>query len=81
MKNWVNFSRHVKRRFLKRSPNLWWGDNVDIRFWALSQLIEIKDKSILDVGCQAGNTLSYLHDSNKLHGFDIDVKSLSLIHI
>ncbi|MDC1387049.1 class I SAM-dependent methyltransferase [Candidatus Thioglobus sp.] len=76
MKNWVKFSRLVKSRFLKRSPNLWWGDNMDFRFWVLSKLMDDKNKVILDIGCQAGNITSFLNKSNKLYGVDVDFKSI-----
>lgn len=76
MKNWIEFSKLVKSRFLEISPNLWWGDNVDFRFWALSRTMIFKNKVILDLGCQAGIALSFLDKSNELYGVDIDESSI-----
>src|SRR5690606_38294189 len=70
--NWVNFHDKVKNRYLSIAPKLWWGDDLEVRFYLLRKLMEIKNKKILDIGCNIGITLSFLDKSNELHGIEID---------
>lgn len=69
---WVNFHRKVKTKYLSIAPKLWWGDDLDVRFYLLKILMKIKNKKILDIGCNIGITLSFLDQSNELHGIEID---------
>lgn len=70
--SWVSFHNKVKDRYLNISQKLWWGDDLDVRFYLLKNLMQLKNKSILDVGCNIGITLSFLDESNELHGIEID---------
>lgn len=70
--SWVRFHDEVKARYMSVAPHLWWGDDLDVRFYALKQLMDLRNKKILDIGCNVGITLSFLHDSNELYGIDID---------
>ena len=67
-----DFQKTVKRYFLKHSPELYWGDDADCRFWVLNHFKDISKKKILDVGCQVGNSLNFLDPSNCLFGIDIN---------
>jgi len=68
----VNFHNVIKDKYLSIAPNLWWGDDLDVRFFLLKNLIKIKNKKILDIGSNVGITMSFLDNSNDLHGIDID---------
>lgn len=66
------FKQKVKSQFLSNSSDLYWGDDADCRFWILKKFHQIKNKTLLDIGCQAGNTLGLLDPSNQLYGIDIN---------
>ena len=68
----VNFHNVIKDKYFSIAPNLWWGDDLDVRFFLLKNLIKIKNKKILDIGCNVGITMSFLDNSNDLHGIDND---------
>lgn len=70
--NWVKFHDQVKSKYLLNAPYMWWGDDLDVRFYLLKRLIDVKGKKVLDVGCNIGITLSFLDSSNELYGIDID---------
>ncbi len=69
---WVDFHKEVKTKYLSIAPKLWWGDDLDVRFYLLKKLIGFKNKKILDIGCNIGITLSFLDKSNELYGIEID---------
>jgi SAM-dependent methyltransferase len=75
--NWRIFHNQVKEIFFSIDKNLWWGDDLDVRFYLLSKIINFKNKKILDIGCNVGVTLSFLDSSNELFGLDINKKFLS----
>jgi SAM-dependent methyltransferase len=68
---WINLHNKVKANFFLIDKNLWWGDDLDVRFYLLSRILKIKNKKILDIGCNIGITLSFLEKSNELYGIDI----------
>ena len=43
----VNFHNVIKDKYLSIAPNLWWGDDLDVRFFLLKNLIKIKKYWIL----------------------------------
>ena len=69
---WTKFHDEVKEKYLSIAPYLWWGDDLDVRFFLLKNLMKIKNKKILDIGCNIGITLSFLDRSNELYGIEID---------
>lgn len=69
---WTDFSRKIKAHYMKIAPNMWWGDDLDVRFYLLKQLSDIKNKRILDVGCNIGIIISFLDKSNDTYGIDIN---------
>ena len=75
--SWVNFHHKVKSRYIKVAKNLWWGDDLDVRFFLLKKLTSIKNKKILDIGCNVGITLSFLDSTNELYGLDVDDRFLN----
>jgi len=80
MKTGLNQSmvKKVKRKWMRYAPRMWWGDNVDVRFYLASKLRDIRGKKILDAGCNAGIILSEIDSSNHKTGIDIEVKLLSI---
>ena len=66
----VNFHHVVKDKYLSIAPDLWWGDDLDVRFFLLRHLVKIKNKKILDIGCNVGISISFLDKSNDLYGID-----------
>lgn len=70
--SWVKFHDKIKNRFKDTFPKHWWGDDLDVRFYVLKKLSQIRDKKILDIGCSFGLMLSFLDKSNQLYGIDID---------
>lgn len=70
--NWVKYHDQIKSKYMTYAPNMWWGDDLDVRFFLLKSLSGIKDKKILDVGCNIGLTISLLDESNDTYGIDID---------
>lgn len=69
---WVDFHKEVKTKYLSIAPKLWWGDDLDVRFYLLKKLMGLKNKKILDIGCNIGITLSFLDKANELFGIEID---------
>ena len=70
--DWIKWHDEVKGKYLKIAPHLWWGDDLDVRFYLLKELQKHKNKTILDIGCNIGLSLSFLDISNQLYGIDID---------
>lgn len=70
--DYVDLCKQVRSKFFQWAPQLWWGDALDVRFYMLSKLMELKNQKVLDIGCNIGVSLSFLDDSNELHGVDID---------
>ena len=53
-------------------PSMYWGDDLDVRFYLLKKLTKLRNKKVLDIGCNVGLTLSFLDESNWLYGIDIN---------
>jgi len=69
--SYTKFVSRLRRKWLDCAPDIWWGDNVDIRFLLTYKLTNLKNKRVLDVGCNAGVTLSEMDNSNYKVGIDI----------
>jgi len=76
--NFVSFNQRVKNYFRKYSPDLYWGDDLDVRFFILKKLSEEVDMKILDIGCQTGTVLKLLNQRNTLFGVDINEDYINL---
>lgn len=63
--------KEVKRKWMHYSPEGWWGDSIDVRFYLISELKKEQNKRILDIGCNIGIILSEIDNSNNKFGIDI----------
>lgn len=70
--NWVNFHNELKNKFKFINKSLWWGDDLDVRFYTLFNLLKFKNKKILDIGCNIGVSIGFLDKSNEIYGIDIN---------
>lgn len=77
-KSFELFRKRVKEKWLSSARDLWWGDRLDSRFIALYYLKTIKNKKVLDVGCNIGVTLSELDDSNFKVGLDNEPRAIRI---
>ena len=69
---------NIKNQILKLSPDKWWGDDFDVRFYLISKLKEIHNKKILDIGGGIGIILSKMDDSNHKINLDVSFEDLKI---
>jgi 2-polyprenyl-3-methyl-5-hydroxy-6-metoxy-1,4-benzoquinol methylase len=62
----------------KRAPQYAWGNPLDVRYYLCEQLGKLRNKTILDVGCNAGVITGCLHTSNFIYAVDTDSKALAI---
>ena len=67
----------LKDKILKINPKRWWGDDFDVRFYLLSKISTLKDKTILDIGGGIGILSSNLDKSNICINLDISFNDLN----
>jgi len=70
--------QRIKDKFYQFAPGDYWGDDLDVRYYLVSQLRKFKNKQILEIGCGSGIILSEIDRSNRIFGIDKDLKSLSV---
>jgi 2-polyprenyl-3-methyl-5-hydroxy-6-metoxy-1,4-benzoquinol methylase len=56
----------------------WWGDEFDVRFYLLSKIKLIKNKSILDIGGGIGIISSEINPNNLIVNLDVSFNDLKL---
>lgn len=66
----------IKRKINTINSKRWWGDDYDVRFYLISRLKNIKNKSILDVGGGIGMILSELNQNNFRINLDYSLEDL-----
>jgi len=66
---------------MKYGRHYWWGDPLDVRFYLCKELNSVRNKKILDVGCNAGIILNSADDSNIKEGFDLDKDAIKIAKI
>ena len=66
----------IKNKILKLSPDKWWGDDFDVRFYLVSKLSDIHNKTILDIGGGIGIICSKVDQSNFCINLDISFEDL-----
>ena len=68
----------LKKKILAIEPSRYWGDDFDVRYYAISKLKEIKNASILDAGGGIGIISSELDKSNNRVSLDLGFKELKI---
>lgn len=68
----------IKQKILAIEPSRYWGDDFDVRYYALSKLREIKNSFILDAGGGIGIISSELDRSNNRVNLDLSLKELKI---
>jgi len=66
----------IKKKIYEYDSKKWWGDDFDVRFYLISKIINLKNKSILDVGGGIGTICSELDDSNFRINIDTSFEDL-----
>lgn len=64
-------TKQIKEKFESVDKESWWGDHLDVRFELMNTFKEIKNKVVLEVGCNNGVALSEIEENNEAHGFDV----------
>lgn len=68
----------LKRKILSIEPSRYWGDDFDVRYYAVSKLREIKNASILDAGGGIGIISSNLDKNNNRINLDLGFNELRI---
>ncbi len=68
----MKLKTEVKRMFDRYSPNTWWGDYFDVRFYVAAQLKQMHGERILDVCCGSGILDYFVPSDNELVGVDVN---------
>jgi len=66
----------IKKKIIEQDSKKWWGDDFDVRFYLISKIKNLKNKSILDVGGGIGIIGSELDDSNFRINIDTSFEDL-----
>ena len=68
--------KNLKEKMIAINASRWWGDDFDVRFYLISRLLAIKNKTILDMGGGIGIICSELDQSNFCLNLDISIQDL-----
>lgn len=68
----MGFFQEVASNYFKWSPNNWWGDYIDARFWLVKEASSLTGR-VLDIGCGEGFIISHAENA-KIYGIDINPK-------
>src|ERR1700687_3417485 len=74
----MSYDLHIKQKILAIEPSRYWGDDFDVRYYAVSKLKEIKNSFILDAGGGIGIISSELDKSNHRVNLDLSFKELKI---
>ncbi len=66
-----SLAREIKKKWRMVERSLYWGDNLDVRYYLCYRLRDVTGKRVLDVGCGPGIVLSVMDASNRIYGLDI----------
>lgn len=69
---------NIKQKILSIEPSRYWGDDFDVRYYAVSKLKEIKNSTILDTGGGIGIISSEIDKSNNRVNLDLSFKELKI---
>ena len=68
----------IKKKIMSLNSGRWWGDDFDVRFYLISKLKTIKNKSILDVGGGIGVIVSEVDKTNLRINLDYSFDDLKI---
>lgn len=74
----MSYDLHIKQKILAIEPSRYWGDDFDVRYYAVSKLKEIKNSFILDAGGGIGIISSELDKSNSRVNLDLNFMELEI---
>lgn len=66
----------IKKKFLRIDSSRYWGDDFDVRFYLISELQKIKNKTIIDIGGGIGIVLSEIDKTNFKINIDTSYEDL-----
>ena len=66
----------IKQKMMNSDPKKYWGDDYDVRFYLITKLKKIKNKSILDVGGGIGIINSEINSNNLRINLDLTFQDL-----
>ena len=69
---------NLKKKILSIEPSKYWGDDFDVRYYAVSKLKKIKNALILDAGGGVGIISSELDKTNDRVNLDFGIKELRI---
>lgn len=72
----MNNRDRIKSKILESYPQKWWGDDFDARFFLISKVSVLQNKTILDLGGGIGIISDELDSSNIRFNLDISKKDL-----
>lgn len=68
----------IKQKMMNSDPKKYWGDDYDVRFYLITKLKKIKNKSILDVGGGIGIINSEINSNNLRINLDLTFQDLMI---
>ena len=66
----------IKTKIVSVNPDRWWGDDYDVRFYLISRVKNLENKSILDVGGSIGIVCSEISKNNFRINLDFSFEDL-----
>jgi len=70
--------KKIKEKIMLYDQKKWWGDDYDVRFYLISKLKRLTNKSILDLGGGIGIISSELNSTNFRINLDISLEDLKI---
>ena len=66
------------RKLWKKYPQYFWGDQLDVRYYLCEKIAKLKNKKILDIGCNIGIISGCADQTNKVIGIDINKDTIKI---
>ncbi|MEM4720136.1 MAG: class I SAM-dependent methyltransferase [Candidatus Bilamarchaeaceae archaeon] len=72
------YCQKIKDYWMNKNPKNYWGDDLDVRFLLIKKLSNLRNKRVLDIGCNIGVILRFIDNSNKKYGIDISPELITM---